>query len=173
GAVVGGPSGSIVPAALFDVPAEPRGQVSPGTGGVVPVPEDARVADIVRTLVAYNAAESCGKCTPCREGLPRLLDLIDEAAASPDVEARARGLAETIQLASLCGLGQAAPLAFLRGLDAFRDRWRGPSCTTGWSSRSSRWSRSPSWRRWGCSCWGARPARPRSTSRRCRRSTPP
>ncbi len=127
GAVVGGPSGSIVPAALFDVPAEPRGQVSPGTGGVVPVPEDARVADIVRTLVAYNAAESCGKCTPCREGLPRLLDLIDEAAASPDVEARARGLAETIQLASLCGLGQAAPLAFLRGLDAFRDRWRGPS----------------------------------------------
>jgi NADH:ubiquinone oxidoreductase subunit F (NADH-binding)/NADH:ubiquinone oxidoreductase subunit E len=119
GAVVGGPSGSVVPAALFDVAMEPRGKVSSGTGGVVAVPAGASIVDIVKTLVAFNAAESCGKCTPCREGLPRLLAMIDELRSTPDVEPRVRNLAETIQLASLCGLGQAAPLALLRGLEAF------------------------------------------------------
>jgi NADH:ubiquinone oxidoreductase subunit F (NADH-binding) len=124
GAVVGGPSGSIVPAALFDVPMEPRGQVSSGTGGIVAVPAGASVVDIVKTLVAFNAAESCGKCTPCREGLPRLLAMIDELRATPEVEPRLRALAETIQLASLCGLGQAAPLALVRGLEAFGSEFR-------------------------------------------------
>ena len=124
GAVVGGPSGTIVPAALFDVPMEPRGQVSTGTGGIVVVPAGASVVEIVRTLLAFNARESCGKCTPCREGTPRLLAMIDELAASADpgrTEARLRDLAVTIQLASLCGLGQAAPLALLRGLETFRE----------------------------------------------------
>jgi NADH:ubiquinone oxidoreductase subunit F (NADH-binding) len=127
GAVVGGPSGSIVPAALFDVPMEPRGKVSSGTGGIVAVPAGASVVDIVKTLVAFNAAESCGKCTPCREGLPRLLAMIDELRATPEVEPHLRTLAETIQLASLCGLGQAAPLALLRGLETFGAEFRHPS----------------------------------------------
>jgi NADH:ubiquinone oxidoreductase subunit F (NADH-binding) len=121
GALVGGPSGSIVPAALFDVPMEPRGRVSPGTGGVVAVPEAAAVADIVRTLIAYNARESCGKCTPCREGLPRLLALLE---AGERDEGRLRELAETIQSASLCGLGQAAPLSLLRALESFGGEMR-------------------------------------------------
>jgi NADH:ubiquinone oxidoreductase subunit F (NADH-binding)/NADH:ubiquinone oxidoreductase subunit E len=118
GAVVGGPSGSVVPAALFDVPMEPRGQVSPGTGGVVAVPRGASIAGIVRILLEFNARESCGKCTPCREGLPRLLEALDglDDAGARD---RARALAETIQGASLCGLGQAAPLALLRALETF------------------------------------------------------
>jgi NADH:ubiquinone oxidoreductase subunit F (NADH-binding) len=124
GALVGGPSGSIVPASLFDEPMEPRGRVSPGTGGVVAVPDNASVVEIVKTLVAFNANESCGKCTPCREGLPRLLALIDELATVPETEVRLRELAETIQLASLCGLGQAAPLALLRGLEHFGDVFR-------------------------------------------------
>ncbi len=125
GAVLGGPSGSVVPAALFDVPMEPRGRVSPGTGGVVAVPAGASVVEVVSALVGFNAAESCGKCTPCREGLPRLLAMIDGLGASADAEAAARTLAETIQLASLCGLGQAAPLALLRGLEAFGAEFRG------------------------------------------------
>jgi NADH:ubiquinone oxidoreductase subunit F (NADH-binding) len=122
GAVVGGPSGTIVPAALFDVPMEPREKVSPGTGGIVAVPDGASALDIVKTLLAFNAQESCGKCTPCREGAPRLLDMIDELRTSRDraaTLARLRDLADTIQLASLCGLGQAAPLALLRALDDF------------------------------------------------------
>ena len=127
GAVVGGPSGSIVPAALFDVPMEPRGEVSPGTGGVVGVPEGASVVEIVKTLVAFNARESCGKCTPCREGAPRLLALVDELRRAPGDEAVARqvrDLAETMQSASLCGLGQAAPLALLRALEHFPAAFR-------------------------------------------------
>jgi NADH:ubiquinone oxidoreductase subunit F (NADH-binding)/NADH:ubiquinone oxidoreductase subunit E len=122
GAVVGGPSGSIVPAALFDTPMEPRGAVSPGTGGIVAVPEGADVAAIVRTLVDFNARESCGKCTPCREGLPRLLARLDAPGSAPDAGPRVRELAEAIQLASLCGLGQAAPIAVLRGLEVFGER---------------------------------------------------
>ena len=125
GAVVGGPSGSIVPAGLLDVPMEPRGRVSPGTGGIVAVPESASVVEIVKALIAFNASESCGKCTPCREGLPRLLAMVNELAASAEAEARVRELAETIQLASLCGLGQAAPIALLRGLEHFGEAFRG------------------------------------------------
>jgi NADH-quinone oxidoreductase subunit F len=119
GALVGGPSGSIVPAALFDVPMAPRAEVSPGTGGVAAVPAGASIVEIVKTLVGFNARESCGKCTPCREGLPRLLAGIERLGIEPDAEARARTLAETIQLASLCGLGQAAPLALVRALRSF------------------------------------------------------
>jgi NADH:ubiquinone oxidoreductase subunit F (NADH-binding)/NADH:ubiquinone oxidoreductase subunit E len=122
GAVVGGPSGTIVPAALFDVPMAPREQVSPGTGGIVAVPAGASIPEIVRTLLRFNAGESCGKCTPCREGAPRLLAMIDPAATAGHGDLRA--LAETIQLASLCGLGQAAPLALLRALETFPGAFR-------------------------------------------------
>jgi NADH-quinone oxidoreductase subunit F len=124
--VVGGPSGSVVPADRFEVPMEPRGAVSPGTGGIAAVPEGASVVDIVTTLLDFNARESCGKCTPCREGTPRLLAMIADldAADEPAVE-RARALAEAIQLASLCGLGQAAPIALLRALESFPEQFRG------------------------------------------------
>jgi len=122
GAVVGGPSGVIVPATLFDVPMEPQGRVSPGTGGVVAIPAAASVVEVIRTLLAFNATESCGKCTPCREGAPRLLALLDELEAGADPEGlgeRIRELGTTIRLASLCGLGQAAPQALLAGLESF------------------------------------------------------
>src|SRR6267143_1709023 len=94
----------------------PRGAVNPGTGGVVALGEAAAVRGAVRTLLAFNTRESCGKCTPCREGTARMLAMLDET--SLDV-ARVRALAETVQLASLCGLGQAAPLAVLSGLAEF------------------------------------------------------
>jgi NADH-quinone oxidoreductase subunit F len=127
GAVVGGPSGTIVPAALFDVPMEPRERVSPGTGGIVALPAGVSVVDIVKTLLRFNAVESCGKCTPCREGTPRLLAMVDDVASAAGRDARLAeigALAETIQLASLCGLGQAAPLALLRALETFPEAFR-------------------------------------------------
>jgi NADH:ubiquinone oxidoreductase subunit F (NADH-binding)/NADH:ubiquinone oxidoreductase subunit E len=122
GALVGGPSGSVVPRELFEVPMEPRGRVSPGTGGIVGIPEGASIVEIVETLLAFNANESCGKCTPCREGAPRLLAMIDElrtTARADATRARIAELAEAMQSASLCGLGQAAPLALLRALETF------------------------------------------------------
>jgi len=129
GALVGGPSGSVVPAALFDVPMEPRERVSPGTGGIVGIPAAASVVDVVKTLLGFNARESCGKCTPCREGAPRLLAMIDELRVAADRSATTkllRDLADTIQLASLCGLGQAAPLALVRALADFPDEFEAP-----------------------------------------------
>jgi NADH:ubiquinone oxidoreductase subunit F (NADH-binding)/NADH:ubiquinone oxidoreductase subunit E len=113
--VVGGPSGSVVHPRQLDEPLIPRGAVNPGTGGVVALDETFPVREAVRTLLAFNMRESCGKCTPCREGTVRLLALLDGALE----EARVRELAEAIQLASLCGLGQAAPLSLLSGLAAF------------------------------------------------------
>ena len=74
--------------------------------------------EIVKTLLRFNANESCGKCTPCREGTPRLLAMIDELGEAPAL-VRVRELSEAIRLASLCGLGQAAPLALLAALDEF------------------------------------------------------
>jgi NADH-quinone oxidoreductase subunit F len=114
-AVVGGPSGSVVHPRQFDEPLIPRGPVNPGTGGVVALDETFPVREAVRVLLAFNMRESCGKCTPCREGTVRLLGMLDGALE----EARVKQLAEAIQLASLCGLGQAAPLSLLSGLAAF------------------------------------------------------
>jgi NADH-quinone oxidoreductase subunit F len=119
-AVVGGPSGSVVPPRDFDEALIPRGRVNPGTGGVVALEEGASVRDAVRTLLAFNARESCGKCTPCREGTTRLLGMMDGALDPPQVTT----LSEVIQLASLCGLGQAAPLAVLSGLREFPEAFR-------------------------------------------------
>jgi NADH:ubiquinone oxidoreductase subunit F (NADH-binding) len=116
-AVVGGPSGSVVHPRQFDEPLIPRGPVNPGTGGVVALDDTLPVPEAVRTLLAFNMRESCGKCTPCREGTVRLLAMLD----GPLDVARAKDLAEAIQLASLCGLGQAAPLSLLSGLASFPD----------------------------------------------------
>jgi NADH:ubiquinone oxidoreductase subunit F (NADH-binding)/NADH:ubiquinone oxidoreductase subunit E len=119
-AVVGGPSGSVVHPRQLDEPLIPRGSVNPGTGGVVALEEGASVREAVRTLLAFNARESCGKCTPCREGTARMLAMLDDARVDA---ARVKALSETVQLASLCGLGQAAPLAVLSGLAEFPEHF--------------------------------------------------
>ena len=64
-------------------------------------------------LTAYNTAESCGKCTPCREGTARALEILDRAEESGGLSEEERGelleLCDVLQYASLCGLGQMAP----------------------------------------------------------------
>jgi NADH-quinone oxidoreductase subunit F len=119
-AVVGGPSGSVIPPADFDEPLLPRGRVNPGTGGIVALDDASSVRAAVQTLLAFNARESCGKCTPCREGATRLRQMLE----GPVDLARVSELSEVIQLASLCGLGQAAPLSVLSGLRAFPESFR-------------------------------------------------
>jgi NADH-quinone oxidoreductase subunit F len=129
--VIGGPSGIVVPPAFLDRPLE-RPALSPGTGGIVALDESVDIRDVVRTLLAFNARESCGKCTPCREGTARMLDLLDGLAApglDPAARAREVGgireLADVIQLASLCGLGQAAPLSVKAALEHFPESLAG------------------------------------------------
>ncbi len=114
--LVGGPSGSILPPSLLDTPldSQPLQAVGGvlGAGGIVPLTADQCVVQTVRELVAYNSRESCGKCTPCREGTMRLLDLFDNVRfghAAADALESIDELNDVLQFASLCGLGQMAP----------------------------------------------------------------
>ncbi len=121
--VIGGPSGVVVPPALLDTPLE-RPTLSPGTGGITAIDDSVPVLDVVRTLLAFNAKESCGKCTPCREGTARMLLALDRLGSGTGDDADAtllRDLAEVVQVASLCGLGQAAPLALRTAFEHFPD----------------------------------------------------
>jgi NADH:ubiquinone oxidoreductase subunit F (NADH-binding) len=116
---LGGPSGIFVHPRQFDEPLIPGGNPNPGTGGVVALHARVSIADAVRVLLDFNTRESCGKCTPCREGTARLRDMLDGRAA---VNRQAvTELADVVRVASLCGLGQAAPLSIVSALREFPD----------------------------------------------------
>ena len=123
----GGPSGTLLPPGLWDAPFAP-GQLdasgaSPGAGGIVAVDDTLSIRDVVRHLTAYNAAESCGKCTPCREGAARMVEVLDELP--PDAAIRLDELSEAVVAASLCGLGQMAPLPYLSARRHFNNELLG------------------------------------------------
>ena len=112
---VGGPSSGVLPPSELDLELRP-GLLHPsgvvmGAGGIVVMDSSVSALEVARRLAAYNAAESCGKCTPCREGTPRIVAALDRMAAgegsASDVD-ELRYLAEIVGAASLCGLGQMA-----------------------------------------------------------------
>jgi len=105
---MGGPSGGFVPELLLDMPLRPgtldRGGAILGAGGVTVVDKQLSPLEVARHLTAYNAAESCGKCTPCREGTARTEAILAEAlnGSAPDMDGELLdNLNETIRLASL------------------------------------------------------------------------
>ena len=120
---VGGPSSGVLPPTELDLELKP-GMLHPsgvvmGAGGVMVMDSAVSPLDVARRLAAYNAAESCGKCTPCREGTPRIVEALDRLAAGGNMAAdvtagveddveELRYLAEIVAAASLCGLGQMA-----------------------------------------------------------------
>jgi NADH-quinone oxidoreductase subunit F len=118
-ALCGGPSGGLLPEPRFDVPLvggplDPGGAAL-GAGGIVAIDDSMPIGAVVHHLAAYNAAESCGKCTPCREGAPRMRDLLaalGSGRAPADALELLQDLDETMAAASLCGLGQMAPLPY-------------------------------------------------------------
>ena len=125
---VGGPSSGLLPVSMLDTPI--RGGllhdagVMLGAGGVIALDERVGIMDALRKLAAYNADESCGKCTPCREGTPRMVEAIDRIASnggSPTDLDELRYLAEVVNTASLCGLGQAAGNPVTSALHFFGD----------------------------------------------------
>lgn len=118
-AVCGGPSGGLMPEAMFDTPlvggALDSGGAALGAGGIVAIDDSMPISEAVHHLAAYNAAESCGKCTPCREGAPRMRDLLAQlrdGTAPADAIDVLDSLDQALALGSLCGLGQLAPLPY-------------------------------------------------------------
>jgi NADH:ubiquinone oxidoreductase subunit F (NADH-binding)/NADH:ubiquinone oxidoreductase subunit E len=133
GVVAGGPSGGLLPPDRFDVAIGPglldeAGAVL-GSGGVVAFDDRLPVAEVAQIEADYNARESCGKCTPCREGgerladaLRRLRDPAGTAAARADIEE----LIPLLRDASLCGLGQMAPAPVTSALAHFESGLTSP-----------------------------------------------
>jgi len=129
---IGGPSSGVLPPTELDTELRP-GMLHPsgvvmGGGGIMVMAEGVPVIDVVRQLAAYNAAESCGKCTPCREGTPRMVQVLDRLASghgsTTDLE-ELRYLAEIVGAASLCGLGQMSGGPINSALHFFGDELAG------------------------------------------------
>jgi NADH-quinone oxidoreductase subunit F len=124
---IGGPSGGCIPARHLDTAIEYDSLTSlgaiMGSGGLVVTDESTCMVDLARYFMNFVQQESCGKCLPCRWGTQVMLDTLtricDGRGQPGDIEALER-LAATVQVASLCGLGQTAPNPVLSTLRHFR-----------------------------------------------------
>ena len=129
-AQTGGPSGGCIPASLIDTPIDYDNLIAigsmMGSGGLIVMDEDTCMVDLAKFFLEFTVDESCGKCTPCRVGTKRLLEILDKITAGKgemeDID-RLEELCEYIKSASLCGLGQTAPNPVLSTLRYFRDEY--------------------------------------------------
>ena len=129
-AQTGGPSGGCIPASLIDTPIDYESLSAigsmMGSGGLIVMDEDTCMVDIAKFFLEFTVDESCGKCTPCRVGTKRLLELLnkitDGKGTMEDLD-KITELAEFIKSNSLCGLGQTAPNPVLSTLRYFRDEY--------------------------------------------------
>ncbi len=126
----GGPSGGCLPEDMLDLPVGfdelTRAGSMMGSGGMIVMDEDTCMVDVARYFIAFLTDESCGKCTPCREGLRHMLGILERICRGQgreeDLE-RLEELAVVAREASLCGLGQTAPNPFLSTLRYFRGEY--------------------------------------------------
>ena len=127
---VGGPSGGCVPAELADTPVDYEALTAAGaimgSGGLVVLDEADCMVDVARYFLEFTQDQSCGKCTPCRIGTRRMLDILERLVAGEgrngDLD-ELQELALFIQKASLCGLGKTAPNPVLSTLRYFRSEY--------------------------------------------------
>jgi len=129
-AQTGGPSGGCIPADKIDVPIDYETLTAlgsmMGSGGLIVMDEDNCMVDIAKFFLEFTVDESCGKCTPCREGTKRMLEILDRITKGKgqegDIE-RLETLAKNIKASALCALGQTAPNPVLSTLQYFRDEY--------------------------------------------------
>jgi len=126
----GGPSGGCIPEQYLDTPVDYESLIKAGSmmgsGGMIVMDEDTCMVDVAKFFMAFNQDESCGKCTPCREGTKRMLEIltrITEGNAYDDDLEKLEKLARHIKRSALCGLGQAAPNPILSTLTNFREEY--------------------------------------------------
>ena len=126
----GGPSGGCLPASMLDTPIDYDNLIAAGSmmgsGGMIVMDEDNCMVDIARFFLDFTVDESCGKCTPCRVGTRRMLDILnricDGKGEDGDIE-RLEDLAQSIKASALCGLGQTAPNPVLSTIRQFRNEY--------------------------------------------------
>ena len=129
-AQTGGPSGGCIPASLIDTPIDYDNLLAigsmMGSGGLIVMDEDNCMVDIAKFFLEFTVDESCGKCTPCRVGTKKLLEMLDKVtsgnATMEDLD-KIEELCQYIKAGSLCGLGQTAPNPVLSTLHYFRDEY--------------------------------------------------
>ncbi len=129
-AQTGGPSGGCIPASLIDTPVDYDNLIAigsmMGSGGLIVMDEDTCMVDIAKFFLEFTVDESCGKCTPCRIGTKRLLEMLDKITKGQgtleDLD-KMEELCYHIKANSLCGLGQSAPNPVLSTLKYFRDEY--------------------------------------------------
>ena len=127
---LGGPSGGCIPEKYLDTPVDYEeiakvGAIM-GSGGVIVMDEKTCMVDMARFFMDFIQEESCGKCTPCREGTRRILEILEkisEGRGEPGDIETLEELSEVIKSSSLCGLGQTAPNPVLSTLNYFRDEY--------------------------------------------------
>lgn len=129
-AQTGGPSGGCIPSTYYDIPIDFENLKSigcmMGSGGLIVMDEDSCMVDIAKFFLEFTVSESCGKCTPCRVGTKRMLEIltrISEGKGEMEDLEKLEELANFIQTSSLCGLGQTAPNPVLSTMRFFRDEY--------------------------------------------------
>ena len=127
---IGGPSGGCLPEELLDLPVDYDSLLQVGammgSGGLVVMDETTCMVDVARFFLNFTQSESCGKCTPCREGTKRMLEILTRLTEGEGREGDIELLEElgrSIKAASLCGLGQTAPNPVLSTLRYFRHEY--------------------------------------------------
>jgi NADH-quinone oxidoreductase subunit F len=129
-AQIGGPSGGCIPKQHLNVPLDYESLAElgaiMGSGGLIVMNEDTCMVDVARFFMEFVQEESCGKCSPCRVGTKRMLEILDRICNGEgqleDID-RLEDLGEFIKDASLCGLGQTAPNPVLSTLRHFRHEY--------------------------------------------------
>ena len=126
----GGPSGGCIPTNLIETPVDFKSLAEVGSimgsGGMVVMDDTDCMVDIAKFFLDFTVEESCGKCTPCREGTKRMLEILERITKGEgreeDIETMER-LSRTLIDTSLCGLGQAAANPVVSTLKYFRDEY--------------------------------------------------
>lgn len=129
-AQTGGPSGGCIPAEHFDIPIDYDNLIAigsmMGSGGLIVMDEDNCMVDIAKFFLEFTVDESCGKCTPCRVGTKRMLEILDKITKGngtlEDLD-KLEKLCYYIKDNALCGLGQTAPNPVLSTLRYFKDEY--------------------------------------------------
>jgi NADH-quinone oxidoreductase subunit F len=127
---MGGPSGGCIPEWLADTPIDydalPKTGAIMGSGGMVVLDDRDCMVDIARFFLRFTQAESCGKCTFCRIGTKRMLEILtrlSEGKGKADDIEKLETLSDYVSRGSLCGLGQTAPNPVMTTLKYFREEY--------------------------------------------------